>query len=122
MSEEPSHGLHGLVRVIRWVILLPLAGFIILFVLDNRQSTDVELPLTGIAFEAPLFLLLLIVFILGLAIGGIAAWLGAWKWRHRLRRERRAREALQRDYDKLKNRAGTSRAVAEKSPYLPPED
>jgi uncharacterized integral membrane protein len=104
---------------VRWAVLLPLALVILLFVLDNRQVVDLSLPLTGISLRAPLYLVLLLMFLAGLLIGALTAWLGAFKHRRQARRERRAREMLVRDMEKVR---GQDVMPPERSPYLPPED
>jgi uncharacterized integral membrane protein len=107
-----------LVRIVRWAVLLPLALAILLFVVDNRQVVDLSLPLTGISLRAPLFLVLLLMFLAGLVIGALTAWLGSLKHRRQARRERRAREMLVRDMEKVR---GQEVLPPERSPYLPPE-
>lgn len=122
MSDDHPGGAAKAARVVRWIILIPLAVLILLFVIDNRQLVQVEVPLTGILLQSPLFLVLLLVFLLGLGIGGLLAWLGSFKWRRMARRERRAREALIEDLERVSTRAGTTPEERQISPYLPPED
>lgn len=119
MPESDGRGVtRTLVRILRWAVLLPLALAVLLFVIDNRQMVDLSLPLTGVSLRAPLFLALLLVFLAGLLIGAVAAWLSALKYRRRARHERRAREMLVHDLEKGK---GQSVLPPEQSPYLPPE-
>jgi uncharacterized integral membrane protein len=120
MVDESGNASSVFVRILRWVVLLPLALLILLFVVDNRQVVTVDLPLTGFSLQSPLFLILLLVFLCGLGIGGVAAWLSSFKWRRLARRERRAREMLARDVEG--GRIGQGRApLAPPSPYLPPD-
>ena len=113
---------HFLIRVIRWAVLLPLALAVLLFVIDNRQAVQVSFPLTGMYMRLPLFLILLLVFLSGLFIGALAAWLGSLKYRRRARHERKAREALAHDMEKVVARGSSKALTAERSPYLPDDD
>src|SRR5437899_12771866 len=68
------------------LILVPVAVFLVLFAVANRQWTGVSLdPLSSeppaLAIHLPLFLVILLALILGVIVGGIAAWLGQRKWR-----------------------------------------
>lgn len=122
MSDGPGRDFtHVLIRIIRWAVLLPLALAVLLFVIDNRRGVVVSFPLTGFTMQAPLFLILLLVFLTGLAIGATTAWLGSFKYRRRAHREKKAREALSREMEDVMARR--AKPVAQQtSPYLPPED
>jgi len=68
------------------LILVPVAVFLILFAVANRQWTGVSLdPFSSappaLAIRLPLFLVILLALMLGVIVGGIAAWLGQRKWR-----------------------------------------
>src|SRR5689334_25415629 len=68
------------------VVVIPLAAIIIAFAVANRQWVTLSFDpfsSTTLAFAAtmPLFVLVFIVFILGVSVGGIAAWLLQSKWR-----------------------------------------
>ena len=72
------------------VILIPLAILMVMFDVANRASVTVSLdPFSSSApaltMRVPLFLLLLIVLIVGVLVGGIAAWLRQSKWRRAAR-------------------------------------
>ena len=120
MSDRDDSPLtHLLIRIFRWVVLFPLALAILLFVIDNRQVVNVSFPLTGVSMRSPLFLILLLVFISGLLIGALAAWLGSIKYRRRARHERKAREAMAHDMEQVMARGGGKAISVERSPYLP---
>src|ERR1700687_5673576 len=81
------------------LIVVPVAVFLILFAVANRQWTGVSLdpfssapPALGI--RLPLFLVILLALMLGVIVGGIAAVLARRKWRGAARRlETELREA-----------------------------
>jgi hypothetical protein len=80
------------------LVVVPLGVVLVALAVVNRQPALLILdPFggaePGLFLEAPLFLFLLGAFALGLAVGGVATWLGQGKWRRTARAE--AREARQ---------------------------
>ena len=78
-------------RVVSAIIIIPLAVIIVAFAVANRQSVTLSfdpLSSTSPAYAAtlPLFVLIFIVLIIGVLIGGIAAWIGQTKWRRAARK------------------------------------
>jgi hypothetical protein len=67
-----------------------------LLILDPLGGTE-----AGLSLEAPLFLLLLGSFAVGLIVGGIATWLGQGKWRRLAREETRQARDWRRQADRL---------------------
>ena len=80
------------------VVLVPLTIVIVLFAVANREIIAVSFdPFDSAnpayAIKMPLFILIFVLVAVGVAIGGIAAWLRQHKWRVRARRaETEARE------------------------------
>ena len=78
-------------KIVTAIIVVPLAIVIIAFAVANREAVTVSFDpfsSTAPAYAAtlPLFAVLFAVLILGVIIGGIAAWLGQAKWRRDARR------------------------------------
>mgnify|MGYP000152857221 CR=1 FL=1 len=78
-------------RIVTWIIIIPVAAVMVAFAVANRQTVTVSfdpLSATAPAYVAtlPLFILLFAALILGVMVGGFAAWLGQGKWRRRARR------------------------------------
>ena len=78
-------------KIVSTLIVVPLAAVIIAFAVANRQSVtrfvrSVLLASPAYAATLPLFVLIFILLILGVLIGGIAAWFGQSKWRRTARR------------------------------------
>ena len=101
-------------KIVAALVLGPLAIIIIAFAVANRQAVTVSLdPFSTDAPAAsltlPLFALVIVLLILGVVIGGIAAWLRHSKWRRTARRLEREIAALHGKLDALK---GTSGGVA----------
>jgi len=78
-------------KIVTGIIVVPLAIVIIAFAVANRQVVTVSFDpfsATAPAYAAslPLFVLIFIVLILGVIVGGLAAWIGQAKWRRGARR------------------------------------
>jgi uncharacterized integral membrane protein len=103
-------------RLLIWLVLVPLAVVILAFAMANRQLVTVSFDPFSAAQPAasltlPLFVLIFVLVLLGVFIGGIAAWM-------RQSRYRRAARVLEGDV------AGLRREVAllnERLVSLPPD-
>ena len=78
-------------KIVAAVILVPLAVIIVAFAVANRQWVTMSfdpLSSTSPAYAAsmPLFVLIFVMLILGVIVGGIAAWIRQSKWRRAVRR------------------------------------
>jgi uncharacterized integral membrane protein len=96
-------------KIVKALILIPLAIVLISFAVANRETVTVSFdpfdraePAFSVAL--PLYVLILALVIAGVIVGGVAAWLrqGKWRWRARLA-ESQARE-LRTENDQLKRR------------------
>ena len=91
----------------------------------NRQTVTVSLDpfsSTNPAYAAtlPLFVVIFAVLVLGVLIGGVAAWIRQGKWRRAARRLDRDVKALQEERETIRRRfGGTERATSpeESVPY-----
>src|SRR5829696_503080 len=89
------------------IIVLPLAVLILGFAVANRQVITVSFDpfdATQPAYAAslPLFILIFVLVILGIFIGGIAAWLRQASYRRSARRLERENRALHAELYDLK--------------------
>jgi uncharacterized integral membrane protein len=98
-------------KIVKALILIPLALVLVAFAVANREIVTVSFdpfdraePALSVA--VPLYVLILALVIVGVAVGGVAAWLrqGKWRWRARLA-ESQARE-LRSENDRIKRRDG----------------
>jgi uncharacterized membrane protein YciS (DUF1049 family) len=94
-------------KIVAALILVPLAVIIIAFAVANRQIVTVSLDPFNTAHPAaeltlPLFALVIVLLIVGVVVGGIAAWLRQSRWRQRARRMERDLENLRRELSALK--------------------
>jgi uncharacterized integral membrane protein len=91
-------------KIVAALILVPLAVIIIAFAVANRQVVTVSLDPFGAnepAVTLPLFALVILLLIIGVLIGGVAAWLRQGKWRHTARRLEREAQHLRQKVDAL---------------------
>jgi uncharacterized integral membrane protein len=78
-------------KIVAAVILIPLAVIIVAFAVANRQAVTVSFDPFSSAQPAyaatlPLFVLIFVLVILGVIVGGVAAWFRQGKWRRLARR------------------------------------
>jgi uncharacterized integral membrane protein len=89
------------------LILVPLAVLVVLFSLANRDAVTVNFDPFGtksedLSLTAPLFLIVILSIMLGVMLGGIAAWLVQGK-------HRRAARLARAEADRLRAVAGPTR-------------
>ena len=103
------------------VILVPLAVIIVAFAVANRQTVTVSFDPFSSAAPAyaatlPLFVLIFVLVILGVIVGGVAAWFRQSKWRRLARRLESDVRHLHAEIDAIRRRehAGAPPAEAEK--------
>jgi uncharacterized integral membrane protein len=100
-------------KIIAAVILVPLAVVIIAFAIANRQIVTVSLdPFSAehpaASLTLPLFALVIVLLVVGVLIGGIAAWLRQSRWRRTARRLEREIADLHIEIEALKRTGGIS--------------
>ena len=108
-------------KVITAIILVPLAIVVIAFAVANRQLVTVSFdPFSSTtpayAATVPLFVLIFVLLILGVIVGGVAAWFGQSKWRRGHRR-------LDDEVRQLRNEVDTieARLMMSRRPDMPAE-
>jgi len=100
-------------RIARTAVLLVLGIVIVLFLVANRHLATLSVDPFNSADPAyaaavPLGVLMLIPLILGVLIGGMAAWWRQGKWRRTARRLDRENRALHAELHELKRYYATS--------------
>jgi uncharacterized integral membrane protein len=107
-------------KIVTAIIVVPLVVIIVVFAVANRQTVTISFdPLASAtpayAATLPLFVLIFAALILGVLIGGFAAWLRQGKWR-------RAARHLDADMRALRDEvAGLRRAGPVAQPPTQPE-
>jgi uncharacterized integral membrane protein len=102
-------------KIVAAVILVPLAVIIIAFAIANRQIVTVSLdPFSAehpaASLTLPLFALVIVLLVVGVLIGGMAAWLRQAKWRRTARRLEREIANLHLEIEGLQRTTGISGA------------
>jgi heme/copper-type cytochrome/quinol oxidase subunit 1 len=87
-------------------IVVPVGVVLIALAVVNRKPVELVLDPFGalspsLSIEAPLFLLVLGVFAVGLIVGGITTWFTQGKWRRMAREEAREAHEWRRQADRL---------------------
>lgn len=98
-------------KIVTAIIVVPLAAVIIAFAVANRQTVTVSFDpfsTTSPAYAAslPLFILIFVLVILGVIIGGIAAWIRQSKWRRVARKLDADVRALHQELETISRRFG----------------
>ena len=96
-------------KIVTLVIVLPLAAVIVAFAVANRERVTVSFdPFTNVnpayAATLPLFILIFVLVILGVFVGGVAAWLGQAHWRRAARQLDAEARLLRQELSALRNR------------------
>ena len=106
-------------RIAGWVVLVPLSLVLIVFALANRQLTVVNFnplvspsALASPGLGVPLFLVIFAFLLLGVVLGGVAAWLAAGRVRREKRQWQRESERLGRELDNLRKNPPPTRRSA----------
>jgi uncharacterized integral membrane protein len=107
LTNAPQSAGSTLRTIVAAVTLVPLAVVIIAFAVANRQEVTVSLDpfnpdVPAASLTKPLFVVIIAVLILGVIVGGIAAWLRQTKWRRTARRLEREVANLRAEIDALK--------------------
>ena len=84
-----------IVKILTWLLVLPLFVVVAAFAVGNRGAVTVDLDPLPLAFEGPLYLVVMAAAFLGLLAGGGATWMAGRKWRREARRGRRHTRLLE---------------------------
>ena len=96
--------------IVTAVILIPLAIILIGFAVANRQAVTIsfdpfDATHPAYAMTLPLFVVIFLLAILGVLIGGIAAWLRQSRWRAAARRAEARNRQLNAELAMLQRRS-----------------
>jgi len=91
-------------KIVTAIIVVPLAAVLVAFAVANRQTVTVSLDPFSSAAPAyattlPLFAVIFVVLIIGVLLGGAAAWLRQGTWRRSVRRLEAEVRSLQTEID-----------------------
>ncbi|MGE5475919.1 MAG: lipopolysaccharide assembly protein LapA domain-containing protein [Bacteroidales bacterium] len=83
-------------RLIGWLLALPLSLLAMVFAVANRHDLRLELWPLPWSLELPVYLAVLGPLVLGMVVGGVVAWVAGHKARAAARHHRRRAESLER--------------------------
>jgi uncharacterized integral membrane protein len=98
-------------KLVFWLILVPLAIVVLMFAVANRELVTVSFdPFSATAPAAsvsvPVFVLVFVLVILGVFVGGIAAWLRQSGYRRAVRQHDAHVTELRREIETLNAKLG----------------
>jgi uncharacterized integral membrane protein len=107
LRDRPQSAGSTLRKVVAAIVLVPLAIIIIGFAVANRENVTISLdpfgPNSAAGWQTqPLFVVVIVALILGVIVGGTAAWLRQTKWRRAARRLEREVANLRAEVETLK--------------------
>jgi hypothetical protein len=108
-------------NIITVLILIPLALAIAMFAVANRAPVAIAIDPFGrepplFALSVPMYLALLAALMLGVIVGGIAAWSAQRKWRRRARRASAELKAAHAEMAILRRQLEAARPAAQPQP------
>ena len=89
-------------RLLSWIILLPVALAVVAFSVVNRKPVALDLWPLPVTTERPVFLIVILSVFAGFVWGGLVAWISAARGRRRVIAERMA--GAEREVARLKER------------------
>ena len=109
-----------MLRIIRWVVGVPIAIFVIAFAVANRQWTRLSLdPFSSespiLSIPMPIWMLFIVGIFIGLLVGWVTCWLGQSKHRKLARERGREIALLQNEIENSKAQPASEQAIA---PYI----
>jgi uncharacterized integral membrane protein len=107
-------------KLLRWLILIPLAVLLVLLAVANRAPVTLSLdPFSreapAFAFTLPLFVAILIAVAIGVVIGSVSAGIGRLRWRYRAKRAEREAKRLSAENDAFFRASAARQREAESS-------
>jgi uncharacterized integral membrane protein len=99
-------------KVVAAVVLIPLVVVLVAFAVVNRRAVTISFDPFSAASPAyavtlPLFVAIFSALILGVLVGGFAAWLRQGKWRRTVRRLDADVRLLHQELETIRRRFGT---------------
>jgi predicted ribosomally synthesized peptide with SipW-like signal peptide len=112
-----------MIRFLKALLLLPVAILVVLLAVANRAPVQLSLdPFSQdapeIATSLPLFAIIFAAVMVGVVIGGTAAWLSQSKHRRARRQYRREVGHLRTETERLRTQSSGAPALPSQSSYL----
>jgi len=85
------------VRLVHWLVTAPVALVLVVFALSNRGTVDLNFWPFDFVLEAPIYLLVLLLLVIGFALGEFVAWIMRGSHRRERRVQAKRITALERE-------------------------
>lgn len=107
-----------MLRLLAWLILLPLLLVFIAFAVANRHTALVSFDPLPYQAEPSVYALVLCGIFIGLLVGGTGAWIRGSRWRKRARLAERRAVRAEADLEQAREQAKQASAASDR-PALP---
>ncbi|MCW5684287.1 MAG: DUF1049 domain-containing protein [Pseudolabrys sp.] len=106
------------------IILIPIVLLLVMFAVANRQVVTLSFdPFDAVnpayAVAVPLFVLIFVLVVLGVLLGGVAAWLRQGRWRRAARRLDGQMRRLNDEVHELRRREMERKSQPNSQPVVP---
>ena len=91
-------------RIIGWIIAVPVAFIVIAFAIANRSSVGIHFDPLPYELDIPLWAAVIGALAVGFILGALIRWLFDHRWRAEARQGRRHARALEREISTLRQR------------------
>lgn len=91
-----------MIRLISWIVMLPLIVAVIIFTVSNRGRVEIDLWPLPFVYDLPVFAVGLGGVLVGFLFGAVIAWLSGGKTRKFSRQLMRKLDSSRRDNEQLK--------------------
>lgn len=89
-------------RILAWLLALPVALLVIVFAVANRHDLRLELWPLPWSMDLPVYLAVLGALLKGIVIGLVIAWFAGHTARRRAREQKRRADGLERQLEQLR--------------------
>jgi len=118
------------VRLVGWIVAVPVALVVIAFAIANRTAIGVHFDPLPYKLDIPLWAAVIGALAFGFILGAVIRWLFDQRWRSEARQARRHNRALEREIFSLRQRldqkatSGTdkNKSGSRQSRLVPPRD
>ena len=103
-------------KVVTTFVVVPLGLVLVIFAVANRHAVTVSLDPFGsdapaLSATVPLFIVILLCLLIGVIVGGVAAWINQGRWRRAARRLDAEARALRIEREALKGELAAKESV-----------
>lgn len=106
-------------RRLSWIVTIPITLLVVSFALSNRETAELGLWPFDVTVSTPLFVAVLLPFLLGMALGGFVSWALSVPARRQARVRAGRVRALEAEAARLRAKLEAEKPAAESSASPP---